>query len=464
MPNLPIIPTYITVHLGPPDSDAPNVTVPFTDYIKNVASSEIYPTWPEEAIRANVYAQISYALNRIYTEYYRSRGYDFDITNSTAIDQSYVYGRDVFENISQIVDDIFNSYIVRSGSVEPYFTTYCDGRELRCEGLEQWGTVELANQGLTPYQILQHYYGNNIEIVDNAPVEDITESYSGYPLSLGSIGNDVKQIQVRLNRISKNYPSIPKISPVNGVFGESTRDAVEEFQRIFNLDVDGVVGRGTWYRIQAIYNAVKRLNELASEGITLQEISEAFNIDLSEGDMGEEVYELQYLLNFIGNYNEEIPSPAIDGIFGPSTRDAVIAFQRVYGLPQTGVVTFPVWEQLFSAYQGILSSLPADFFASVTLPYPGSVLRVGSYGEYVTALQEYLNYISDTYTEIPKVTVDGIFGDRTADAVLAYQRLFGIEPVGFVGAVTWNAITSTYRDLYDGSMSSDGQYPGYNLG
>ena len=162
MPELPVIPNYITVHLGAPSENAPNVTVPFADYIKNVASSEIYPTWPENAIRANIYAQISYALNRIYTEYYPSRGYDFDITNSTTIDQSFVYGRDIFENISQIVDEIFNDYVIRSGSVEPYFTAYCDGREIQCNGLEQWGTVSLAEQGYTPFEILQYYYVNDI--------------------------------------------------------------------------------------------------------------------------------------------------------------------------------------------------------------------------------------------------------------------------------------------------------------
>ena len=166
MPNTtPVIPEFITVHLGAPDSDAPNVTVPFVDYIKNVASSEIFPTWPESAIRANIYAQISFALNRIYTDYYRSRGYDFDITNSIGIDQSFVNGRDIFENISQIVDEIFNDYIVMSNSIEPFFAAYCDGRELRCQGLEQWGTVSLAEQGYTPFEILQYYYGDDIQLI-----------------------------------------------------------------------------------------------------------------------------------------------------------------------------------------------------------------------------------------------------------------------------------------------------------
>ena len=202
------VPENITVHLGPPGSDAPNVTVPFADYIKNVASSEIYPTWPENALRANILAEISFALNRIYTEYYRSRGYDFDITNSTAYDQSYRPDRDIFENISQIVDDIFNDYIVREGQVQPLFAQYCDGREVQCAGLSQWGTVTLANEGLLPYEILQRYYGDDINIVFDAPVGNIEESYPGTPLRLGDGGEEVRQLQLRLNRIGQNYPTI----------------------------------------------------------------------------------------------------------------------------------------------------------------------------------------------------------------------------------------------------------------
>ena len=228
MPITPFIPAYITVHLGAPDSNAENVTVPFADYIKNVASSEIFPTWPESAVRANIYAQISYALNRYYTEYYRSRGYNFDITNSTTIDQSFVYGRDYFDNISRIVDELFNDYVVKGSSIEPYFTAYCDGREVDCEGLKHWGTVDLANQGYTPYEILQYYYGDDIGIVTNAPVQNSTIPSPERDLTLGAVGNDVQQVQIRLNRISKNYPSIPKVYPVDGVYDTATENAVCE--------------------------------------------------------------------------------------------------------------------------------------------------------------------------------------------------------------------------------------------
>ena len=181
MPDYPFVPETITVHLGRPNEAAPNVTVPFLEYIQNVASSELYPTWPEYALRANIYAQVSYALNRIYTEWYRSRGYDFDITNSTAYDQAFVYGRDIFENVADLVSDQFNRYLARPGFIQPLFAVYCDGRRVQCNGLSQWGSVNLANQGLPPYEILTYYYGDNLDI-RTAPVRPATQSYPGQPL------------------------------------------------------------------------------------------------------------------------------------------------------------------------------------------------------------------------------------------------------------------------------------------
>lgn len=455
---LPYIPETVTVHLGSPNSPAQNITVPFIDYVKNVASSEIYPTWPESALRANILAQISFVLNRIYTEYYRSRGYDFDITNSTTIDQSFVYGRDVFENISKIVDDIFNNYIRRQGSVEPLFAAYCDGIEVQCNGLSQWGSVELANQGYTPYEILQYYFGDDIDIVYNAPIEGVRESYPGIPLALGSVNNAVRSIQVRLNRISKNYPSIPKIERVNGVFDGATQDAVVAFQRIFDLTPDGIVGPGTWYRIIQIYGGVKRLADLNSEGVPIGDVTNLFNEVLQMGDMGAPVRDLQYYLAFISVFNNAVQPPVIDGIFGERTRASLEDFQYDYGLPVTGVADLATWNALYNAYRGYLLSLPPNFFGTITRIYPGLPLVNGSTGEDVTAIQTYLNFISDTYTEIPKVDVDGDFGPATEAAVRAYQTLFGIEPSGIVGAATWNSITDTYRSLYEGQFGSETQF------
>ncbi len=457
---LPTIPETVTVHLGPPNSTAANVTVPFTDYIKNVASSEIFPTWPENALRANIYAQISFVLNRIYTEYYRSRGYDFDITNSTAIDQSFVRGRDIFENISRIVDDIFNSYIRRRGSVEPLFAAYCDGVEVQCGGLTQWGSVELANRGFTPYEILQYYYGDDIDIVMNVPVEGLGESYPGVPLALGSINNAVRTIQIRLNRISKNYPAIPKIPATNGVFDGATRDAVVAFQEVFDLTPDGVVGRGTWYSIARIYAGVKNLADLNSEGIPAGDVTNLFNSVLRRGDTGTPVRDLQYFLSFVSVFNNAVQPTAIDGIFGRGTEASLSDFQRDYGLPVTGVADVVTWRALYNAYRGYLVSLPEGYFGETTAIYPGTPLLTGSRGEDVRVIQEYLNVISDTYTEIPEVVADGVFGARTAEAVRVYQRLVGIEPSGIVASTTWNSIAETYRTLTEGRYGSDTQFGG----
>ncbi len=459
-PGLPIVPETITVHLGAPDQAAQNVTVNFPDYIKNVASSEIYPTWPESAIRANILAQITFALNRIYTEYYRSRGYDFDITNSTAFDQSFVYGRDIFDNISVIVDEIFNDYLRRAGSVAPLFAQYCNGTTVTCGGLSQWGSVTLAEQGLTPIEILQNYYGDDIELVRDAPVIGLEESYPGVPLRPGTSGNEIRRIQVRLNRISRNYPSIPKIPNPDGIYGPETEAAVREFQRIFALTQDGIIGRATWYMIGRIFNAVKKLSELNAETLPLTDVTNLFSLQLAEGATGTGVRELQYFLAFIGYFVETIPEVTVDGIFGSATRQAVEAFQQTYGLPVTGVVDTVTWNKLYDAYRGQLASLPPGYFTEATRPYPGFQLRIGSSGEEVEALQEYLNFISDTYTSIPKLTVDGEFGAGTQAAVRAYQSLFGLNPSGIVSSTTWDAITETYRDLREGTDASGTQYGG----
>lgn len=463
-PTVPFIPEFITVHLGPPNSDAENVTLTFPDYIKNVASSEIFPTWPESALRANIYAQISFALNRVYTEFYRARGYDFDITNSTATDQSFVAGRDYFENIGQIVDEIFSNYVVRNGSVEPLFTAYCDGVEVTCPGLSQWGTVDLARQGLTPYEILQYYYGNDISIVTNAPIMSIDGTAPEIPLRLGSAGDAVRSIQIRLNRISDNYPSIPKIAIPDGVFSFDTEDSVRRFQEVFSLTPDGIVGPATWYRIQLIYNAVKRLNELDSEGIKLEEVTQQYERELSEGDTGVEVNNVQYLIAYLSQFFDTIPSVDIDGIYGSDTANAVRSFQRTFDLPITGAVDYPTWDVMYRTYLGFIQTIPFKYVEGNILPYPGIPLRLGSESETVRLLQEYINYIANIIPEIPSVSPTGYFGTQTQGAVIALQNFLGIEPSGTVAAFTWNGITDLYSDLYNGNRLGEGQFPGYNVG
>jgi len=463
MSIIPTIPEKIRVHLGAPSQNAQNVSVSFPDYIKNVASSEIYPTWPEAALRANIYAQISFALNRIYTEYYPSRGYDFDITNSTSIDQSFVYGREYFENISRIVDEIFNDYIVRRGNIEPLFALYCNGTTATCDGLSQWGTVSLANEGLGAYDILTRYYGEDIDIIQNAPVVAVEPSSPANPLRLGSAGNDVSFIQLRLNRISANYPKIPKISPVDGVFGTETENAVRTFQEIFNLVPDGIVGKATWYKIQFIYNAVKRLNELNSEGLTLDEVSKQFRSNITPGDTGEDVYVIQYYLRLISVFNPKVSFPDFDGEFGSSTEQALLDFQREYGLEQTGIVDRLTWYKLFDVYYGFVKTLTAEQIGSSIIPFPGTFLKLGAQGEDVLVLQEFLNVASAVYPAIPEIPETSVFDEATRNAVYAAQEFFGLPVNGIVGPLLWDTLSSLYSTVQSGNVRNAGQWSGANM-
>lgn len=334
--DTPVIPRSITVHLGRPTAAARNVTVPFTDYLKNVASSEIYPTWPENAIRANIYAQASFALNRIYTEHYRSRGYDFDITNSTAYDQAYVDGRSVFSNVAKLVDELFNNYVTKGDQVQPYFTQYCSGREVTCPGLSQWGTVTLANQGYTPYRILRYYYGNDINI-KTAPIKDIRESYPGRAVRLGDVSEDVRIIQRQLNRIARNYPAIPLIPSPNGIFDTATRESVKKFQSIFSLTVDGIVGKATWYKIKQLYAGILKLGELYSEGLRLTDVERQFKTVIKRGDRGQDVSTIQYFLNFIGSFTNNIQSPAVEASSVGTPTTASCSFSSSTALRRTAL-------------------------------------------------------------------------------------------------------------------------------
>lgn len=448
----PTIPETITVHLGTPDSSAADVTLTFPDYIKNVASSEIYPTWPEAAIRANVYVQVTFALNRVFTEWYRSRGYNFDITSSTQYDQAFVSGRDIFSNISRIVDEIFNNYVVRRGSIEPLFTQFCNGTTVTCQGLSQWGTVDLANRGYTPYEMLQFYYGSDIDIVRNAPVEPFIGSYPGTPFGFGSSGNEVRTIQVELNRIADNYPAIPKIAPANGFFRESTADSVRTFQGIFGLPQTGIVNKATWYQIKYIFVAVKDLAELTSEGLRPAEVESGFPEQLSNGDYGIFVRYLQYYLNVIAYFNPAVPSGTANGVFGTETENQVRAFEAFYGLPENGIVDFRTWTLIQGIYNDIAAGLPLDYEGGAAALYPGYVLTPGLSNNDVRALQTYLNLVGRTYRDIPEIPITGSFGSQTENAVRVFQELFGLPVSGVVGAPTWDAISKEYNYIRFGTQ------------
>jgi peptidoglycan hydrolase-like protein with peptidoglycan-binding domain len=389
---------------------------------------------------------------------------DFDITSSTQFDQKFINDREIFDNISEITDEIFNSYVVRQGNIEPLFTAFCNGTTVTCEGLSQWGTVPLAQQGLTPYEILQSFYGDDINIVMNAPVRTRTKSFPGTVLRQGEASNDVRLIQTQLNRISRNYPAIPKIPSVDGAYGVYTADAVRAFQEIFGLTPDGIVGNATWYKIVFLYNAVKRLNELNSEGITLSEVTNQFDEATVPGDVGDDVRNIQYLLAYVAQFYDQIPPITLDGIYGTATESAVRAFQQLFELDVTGEVDLATWDALYRTYLGFIETIPFKYIDGRLYPYPGIPLRLGSESEVVRLMQEYLNYIASFYPQIPTVSPTGYFGSRTQEAVIAFQRLQGITPNGTVGANTWNEITSLYSDLYLGSRLGEGQYPGYELG
>lgn len=453
-----IIPSTITVHLGRPKENAENVTIPFIDYIKNVASSEVYPTWPEAALRANIYAQTTFALNRVFTRWYRSQGYPFDITNSTQCDQAFKYGRDVFLPVSRIVDEIFNDYIRRIGSFEPLFAQYCNGTTTTCNGLSQWGTVDLANAGQIPFEILQNYYGDDIEIVRDAFVGEAQDSYPGMPIKIGDTGKYPSVIQIELNRISQNYPKIPKVE-VDGRYGEQTAEAVRVFQEIFNLEPTGIVDKDTWYRLVRIYISVKRLSELNSEGIKLEDISFQFPNALSQGSEGEGVRVLQYFLSYISAFNDFIPAVNIDGVFGPATREAVSAFQRYKGIEDTGIADENTWNQIYYEYRNILESIPNNTILNLAQPYPGVELRQGMNGESIRLIQEYISYIALFFKSISTVAPTGYFGPGTAASVRRFQSEFGLPVTGVVDEATWNRIGLVYSDLMSERVRTQGQTP-----
>ena len=416
-------------------------------------------TWPEQALRANIHCQISLALNRIYTEWYPSKGYTFNITNSTSYDQYYVHGRTVFDVMVRITDDIFNTYLRKHGTVNPYYSEYCDGKSVTCPGLKQWGTVKLAEQGRSALQILRYYYGSSIEIVRCRNIQSIPQSYPGTPLRQGSRGAAVFTLQRQLNRITKDYPFLGKLT-VDGVFGSRMAATVRAFQKQFNLTADGVVGRQTWYKISYIYVSVKDLAELTSEGETASGTLSNGTWNgtvLRTGSTGSAVEQVQFWLNTLAQYESAIPSVTVDGVYGTATANAVRAFQRRYGLTVDGVVGQATWTELYDEFLSIQSD------NGTPNAYPGTPLREGSSGQNVRLVQFWLKIARTVYKDLASLTVDGKFGAGTAAAVRRFQRYFGLTSDGVVGRTTWNKLYEVYNDIANRLLSSalrPGDYPG----
>lgn len=436
----PIVPTNITVHLGAPSTPSKDITIPFTQYISNVASSEIYPTWPRNALIANIYAIISFTMNRIYNEWYRSKGYNFDITSSPAYDQTYTENKAIYENIENIVEEIFNNYVVKGNQVQPYFTKYCDGRNTKCDGLSQWGTVTLANEGNTPIEILKRYYGNDIKIVYNAPVGDNKEGYPGYEIGPGSAGNQVLAIQRDLRRIKTNYPAIPTITNAQGIYDISTENAVRKFQEIFDLPQTGIVNKATWYKIKYIYTSVKHLADLTSEGLTEDEVTFLYTDTVEYGETGLGVEYFHYYLSNIAFLDNDIPLLPLGSVYDDNTVTMLKAFQKKYNLKETGILTLTDWQVLKNTYDKLLSSIPEECKEHTKDLYPNYFLSQGITGDDVERLQRYLLKICRYDKSIPGVRVNGIYDDLTEKSVRKIQSDYGFDVNGIVGPLVWQKI------------------------
>ena len=444
--RIPIIPEEIVVHLGEPDEAARNITVPFPEYIKNVASGEIYPNWPIDAIKANILAQISFALNRVYNEWYPSKGYNFDITNSPKYDQSFVENRQFFETISQLVDDLFNDYLVKDEQVQPLFAMYCDGRVTTCNGLSQWGTVSLANQGKSPIEILRNYYGN-VSIIFNAPVEENVRTYPGFPLEVGTAGDFVRMINMQLNRIGQNYPAIPVILNDSPYFTIETENAIKKFQEIFGLDVTGIVDKSTWYKIKYIYNAVKKISDLYSEGISIDEATLLFNRVLQLGDEGQYIRTLNYLVNVISYFDPSITYLNLSGSkFTKDTETVIKAIQNKYGLTSNGIVNANTWRVIREVYRQTIRNIPSEYYTVLNEFYPGRFLSRGMTGDDIINLQRFLYIICKNNNSIPGVVVNGVFDNLTEQSVKAIQRKYNLEETGIVSPTVWYRIVELSKE------------------
>ena len=407
----------------------------FQDYIANVASSEVYPTWPEEALRANILAQISLALNRIWTEWYPSRGYAFNITGSPSYDQAYVSGRTVFAVMEKLTAELFNTYVRRSGDQEPYFTEYCDGKLVTCPGMKQWGTVDRANEGKNALQILRYYYGDRVQLATTNNIASIPSSWPGVTLKRGSTGTSVSILQRQLSRIAKDYPAFGK-PEVTGTFDAATEQSVKNFQKQFSLTADGLVGKATWYKISFIYVSVKDLAELTSEGETATGTESSGSwpgVVLRRGSKGSDVEQVQFWLSELAQFNSALPDLTVDGSFGAATEKAVKIFQQEQGLTADGVVGQATWDALYAAWLDMQSDLGGT-------AWPGVVLRRGDTGMEVRLVQYWLRLASDNYSALSAVNVDGNFGAATEKAVTGFQSLFGLTADGLVGRTTWNKL------------------------
>lgn len=433
----PFIPTEIIVHLGKPDESTRNIRIPFINYIKNVACSEVYPTWPINALKANIIAIITFTLNRMYNEWYPSKGYSFDITSLPSYDQTFIENRTLFETITQLVDDLFNNYFVKDGQIQPYFAKYCDGKNTVCEGLSQWGTVSLAKQGKTYLEILKYYYGDDIRLITDTKTAEPISSYPGVDLKLGDARESIRIIQRELNTIHKNYPLLPLINNIDVFFTVETENTVKKFQEIFNLPITGIIDKATWYKIKYIYNSVKKVYDLYTEGIKLEEVKIEYSTELKKDDSGPDVQVLHYFLGVISFFDEDIALLILNSVYTDNTKKMIIEFQKKYSLEPTGITDRNTWNKILEVYQNTIKNIPANYKKYVDEIYPGRFLSLGMTGEDVKLLQNYLLAICKKNHNIPGVRVTGTFDELTERSVKVLENRFGHIVNGVVGPKTW---------------------------
>ena len=408
-------------------------------------------SWPEEALRANIIAQVSLALNRIWTEWYPSRGYSFNITGAPGYDQAYVNGRTVFAVMERLTAELFNTFVQRSGDAEPYFTEYCDGKTVTCPGMKQWGTVDRAREGMNALQILRYYYGNRVQLVTTDNIAAIPSSYPGSPLRRGSTGTNVRILQKQLSRIAKDYPSFGKPA-VTVTYTEATENSVKKFQKQFSLTADGVVGRATWNKVSFIYVSVKDLAELTSEGETAEGTQSTGGWPgtvLRRGSTGSSVEQVQFWLSDLAQFDSSLMRVTVDGSYGAATVSAVEAFQTLFGLTPDGVVGRSTWNKLKEVGLAVANKIVA---ANVAPGQFTTTTRAGSSGTAVRAVQYYLRRLAAYYSDVPRVAVDGKFGAATTRAVKAWQSRAGLTVDGVVGRLT-------FQSLYDAAQALEASGP-----
>ena len=395
-------------------------------------------SWPEEALRANIIAQVSLALNRIWTEWYPSRGYSFNITGSPGYDQAYVNGRTVFAVMERLTAELFSTFVQRSGDAEPYFTEYCDGKTVTCPGMKQWGTVDRAREGMNALQILRYYYGNRVQLVTTDNIAAIPSSYPGSPLRRGSTGTNVRILRKQLSRIAKDYPSFGKPA-VTGTFDEATENSVKKFQKQFSLTADGAVGQRTWNTLYAAWvDAQSDLGGTAWPGTALR-----------RGAVGMEVRLVQFWLRLAADNYSALRTVTVDGSYGAATVSAVEAFQTLFGLTPDGVVGRSTWNKLKEVGLAVANKIVA---ANVAPGQFTTTTRAGSSGTAVRAVQYYLRRLAAYYSDVPRVAVDGKFGAATTRAVKAWQSRAGLTVDGVVGRLT-------FQSLYDAAQALEASGP-----